>query len=165
MLRGDLEAALLRIREVQAITAGQAGWFRAQDYAPLVTAELALWTGRPGEALAEVTRELSSLSLPFMYVAGSLLIAGMRACADLAEGARARRDEAAQADAVAAAADLASWVDRLEIAPFADRPADVYPPAERATWQAERARLADRPYRRRCRGRGRGPRGRAHPPG
>jgi hypothetical protein len=100
-----------------------------------------------------------------MYVAGSLLIAGMRACADLAEGARARRDEAAQADAVAAAADLASWVDRLEIAPFADRPADVYPPAERATWQAERARLADRPYRRRCRGRGRGPRGRAHPPG
>ncbi len=142
MLRGDLEAAVRRLRVVQAVTAGKVGWFRAQDYEPLVAAELALWTGRPGAALAEVTRELSSLSLPFMYVAGSLLIAGMRAFADLAEAARSRRDDAAEADAVAAAANLVSWVDRLEVAPFADCPANVYPPAERATWKAERVRLS-----------------------
>jgi DNA-binding CsgD family transcriptional regulator len=142
MLRGDLEAAGRRLRKVKAIIAGQAGWFRAQDYAPLVAAELALWTGRPGEALAEVTRELPSLSQPFMYVGGLLLIAGMRACADLAEAARARRDDAAEADALAAAADLVSWVDRLAVTPFTDRPADVYRPAERATWLAERFRLA-----------------------
>jgi DNA-binding NarL/FixJ family response regulator len=141
LLRGDLEAAGRRLRAVQAITAGQVGWFRAQDYAPLVTAELALWTARPGAALAEVTRELHSLSPPFMYVAGSLLVAGMRACADLAEAARACRDDAAEADALAAAVDLVSWAGQPEVTQFTDRPANVYPPAERAAWQAERSRL------------------------
>jgi DNA-binding CsgD family transcriptional regulator len=32
-------------------------------------------------------------------------------------------------------------VDRLEVRPFTDHPTDMYPPAERATWQAERTRL------------------------
>jgi hypothetical protein len=141
MLRGDLEAARGRIRQIHAITAGLVGGFRGEDYAPRVAAELALWTGRPGEALAEVARELPLLPLPTMYMAAPLLMAGMRACADLAETARARRDDAAEADALAAAADLVSWVDRLAVPPFADRPAGVYPPAERAAWQAERGRL------------------------
>ena len=141
LLRGDLDAAQRRLEQVQAITAGLVGGFRAEEYAPLLAAELALWTGRPAEALTEVARELPSLSLPIMYVGGPLLIAGMRACADLAETARARRDDAAGADALAAAADLVSWAGRLEVTPFTDRPADVYPPAERASWQAEQSRL------------------------
>ena len=141
MLRGDLEAAQRRLGQVRAMTAGLAGGFRGQDYAPFLAAELALWTGRPGEALAEITSALHALSLPIMSTAGGLLMLGMRACADLAETARARRDDAAQADALAAAADLESWVDRLEVRPFTDHPPDMYPPAERATWQAERARL------------------------
>jgi DNA-binding CsgD family transcriptional regulator/tetratricopeptide (TPR) repeat protein len=141
MLRGDLEAAQRRLGQAQAMTAGLAGGFRGQDYAPFLAAELALWTGRPGEALAEITSALHALSLPIVSTAGGLLMLGMRACADLAETARARRDDAAQADALAAVADLESWVDRLEVRPFTDHPTDMYPPAERATWQAERTRL------------------------
>ncbi len=141
MLRGDLDAALRRLRQVQAMAADQVGGFRGEDYAPQLAADLALWTGRPDEALAEVTRELPSVRPPIQWTGGPLLVLGMRACADLAETARARRDDTAQADALAAAADLVSWVDRLEVTPFIDHPANVYPPAERASWLAERSRL------------------------
>jgi DNA-binding NarL/FixJ family response regulator len=140
-MRGDLDAAGRRLRQVQAIAVGQVGGFRGQDLAPMLAADLALWTGRSSEALAEVTRELPSVSPPIMYTGGPLLMLGMRACADLAESARARRDDAAEADAVAAAANLVSWVDRLPVNPFIDIPGQVYPAAERATWEAERGRL------------------------
>jgi hypothetical protein len=53
---------------------------------------------------------------------GRLLAAGMRARADLAEQARARRDAPAAEAAVAAAAGLASWADQVPGAPFADHP-------------------------------------------
>ena len=64
-----------------------------------------------------------------------------RACADLAEQARARRDDLA-AQAVACGAELASWVERMANAPFTGHPFLATIPAERATWEAERARLA-----------------------
>jgi DNA-binding CsgD family transcriptional regulator/tetratricopeptide (TPR) repeat protein len=140
-MRGDLDAAGRRLRQVQAIAVGRVGGFRGEDLAPLLAADLALWTGRSSEALAEVTRELPSVSPPIRYVGGPLLMLGMRACADLAEIARARRDDAAEADAMAAAADLVSWVDRLPVNPFIDIPGQVYPAAECATWEAERGRL------------------------
>ena len=73
---------------------------------------------------------------------GWLLAAGMRACADLAEQARARRDGYAVRDALAAAGDLASWVEQMEGAPFTDHPFVAAIPASRATWDAERTRLA-----------------------
>ena len=66
----------------------------------------------------------------------------MRACADLAEQARARRDAPAAEAAVAAADGLASWVDQMAGAPFTDHPFVATIPAERATWDAERTRLA-----------------------
>ena len=66
----------------------------------------------------------------------------MRACADLAGQARARRDQPATVFAVAAADSLASWVDEMADAPFTDHPFVATVPAERATWDAERARLA-----------------------
>ena len=73
---------------------------------------------------------------------GRLLAAGMRASADLAEQARARRDEPPPQAAGAAAGGLASWVDRMAGAPV-HRPSFVATiPAERATWDAERTRLA-----------------------
>ena len=71
-----------------------------------------------------------------------LLATGLRACADLAEQARARRDEPAAEAARAAAGALASWVDQMAGAPFADHPFVATIPAERATWDAEQARLA-----------------------
>jgi DNA-binding NarL/FixJ family response regulator len=48
---------------------------------------------------------------------GRLLAAGMRACADLAEQARVRRDEPAAGAASAAADGLAGWVDQMAGAP------------------------------------------------
>ena len=74
---------------------------------------------------------------------GRLLAAGMRACADLAEQARARRDE----PAAEAAADRrrTAWPPgpgQMAGAPFTDHPFVATIPAERATWDAERTRLA-----------------------
>jgi DNA-binding CsgD family transcriptional regulator len=73
---------------------------------------------------------------------GRVLAVGMRACADLAEQARARRDPHAAEDAAAAADGLASWVERMGGVPFTDHPFVATIPAERATWEAEQARLA-----------------------
>ncbi|HEV2252148.1 MAG TPA: hypothetical protein VGS06_03030 [Streptosporangiaceae bacterium] len=65
----------------------------------------------------------------------------MRASADLAERSQARRDELAVTAAQAAAAELASWADRMGGAPHADHALVATRPAERATWDAERTRL------------------------
>ena len=72
---------------------------------------------------------------------GRLLAAGMRACADLAEQARARRDEPAAEEAAGAAESLASWAEQMGGVPFTDHPYMATIPAERATWEAERTRL------------------------
>jgi len=74
-------------------------------------------------------------------VCGRLLNAGMRACADLAEQARARRDPSATAAALAAGDNLAQWVARMGGVAFSDHPKVGTIPAERATWEAERIRL------------------------
>ena len=106
-------------------------------------AELALWTGRPGDALHEVRRALAPFTAPDLTILfGWLLAAGMRACADLAEQARARRDGYAARDALAAAGDLVSWVEQMKGAPFTEHPFVAAIPAARATWDAERTRLA-----------------------
>jgi DNA-binding CsgD family transcriptional regulator len=72
---------------------------------------------------------------------GPLLTAGMRACADLAEQARARRDQYAAMAAADAADDLAAWAERMGGVPFTDHPTVATIPAERATWDAERTRV------------------------
>jgi DNA-binding CsgD family transcriptional regulator len=66
----------------------------------------------------------------------------MRACADLAERGRARRDDPAATAAQAAADALDTWADQMTRGPFTDHPYVATIPAERATWEAERARLA-----------------------
>ena len=73
---------------------------------------------------------------------GPLLTAGMRACADLAERARARQDDRAENAALAAGADLADLAGQLPADPFAEHPFAATVPAEHASWEAERARLA-----------------------
>src|SRR5271154_2443406 len=65
----------------------------------------------------------------------------MRARAGPAGQARARRDQYAAADAADAADGLAAWVERMGRVPFADHPAVATIAAERATWDAERARI------------------------
>jgi DNA-binding CsgD family transcriptional regulator/tetratricopeptide (TPR) repeat protein len=142
LLRGDTGAAAERWQLIYDLPATSTRADFSYEAAHRA-AEASLWAGRPGIALQETRRALASFPVPDMTIfCGRLLAAGMRACADLAEQARARRDEPAAAAAAAAAEELASWVGEMGGAPFTDHPYVATIPAERATWDAERARLA-----------------------
>jgi len=141
LLRGDLEAAARRQQQIKACVPHFSSVDFAREWAQRA-AELALWAGRPADALDEIRRVLPLLNDPDLTtLCGRPLAAGMRACADLAEQGRARRDETAAAAAGTAADDLASWARRVPGGPFTDHPFVATIPAERATWEAERARL------------------------
>jgi DNA-binding CsgD family transcriptional regulator len=140
MLRGDIAAADARQRQVDALTGHFSSVALAQEAARL-TVEVALWAGRPGDALQQARQALA----PYEDVqgcCGELLAAGLRACADLAERARARRDRDAARAAQTAAGELASWLERMQGVPFTDNPWVARIPADRATWHAEQTRLA-----------------------
>jgi DNA-binding CsgD family transcriptional regulator len=142
LLRGDIDAAAQRQQQINALIShiGNIEYVRETMQE---AAELALWAGRPGDALQEVRRALALFTAPDLTILfGWLLTAGMRACADLAEQARARRDGYAARDALAAAGELVSWVEQMAGAPFTDHPFVAAIPAARATWDAERTRLA-----------------------
>ena len=142
LLRGDTDAAAGRWQLIYAFPAHRGRVDFAYESAPRA-AEALLWAGRPGDALRETRRALGLFKGPDLTIlSGRLLAAGMRACADLAEQARARRDQGAAADAADAADGLATWVGRMGGVPFADHPAMATIPAERATWDAERTRVA-----------------------
>jgi DNA-binding CsgD family transcriptional regulator len=142
LLRGDAGAAERRRQLLGAITAHLGSEDGAREAAQ-GAAEMALWAGRPGDALAEVQQVLPLFQAPDLTIScGQLLGLGMRACADLAGQARARRNPAAAENAIDAADGLARWVDQMGGAPFTDHPYVATIPAERATWEAERARLA-----------------------
>jgi DNA-binding CsgD family transcriptional regulator/tetratricopeptide (TPR) repeat protein len=141
LLRGEIGAAAERWRLIRAFPVVISRVDFAHESAQRA-AEAALWTGRPGDALAETWRMLDLYRVPDLTIlCGRLLIAGMRACADAADQARARRDEPAVAAAVAAADGLVAWVEQMGGAPFADHPLIATIPAERATWDAERIRV------------------------
>jgi DNA-binding CsgD family transcriptional regulator len=136
LLRGDVDAAAQRLNQIEI----GASLESARELGQRI-AEVALWAGRPDEALEEVQRVLERLEdTGWMIFCGWLLALGMRACADLAE--RARRDQPAVQAALAAADNLASWVNRAHDAPFTDHAFVATIPAERATWNAEHARAA-----------------------
>ena len=79
--------------------------------------------------LAEVQQVLPLFQAPDPAImCGRLLAAGMWACADLAEQARARRDEPAAEDAVSAADGLVSWVGQMGGAPFHGPPVRSHHP-------------------------------------
>jgi DNA-binding CsgD family transcriptional regulator/tetratricopeptide (TPR) repeat protein len=146
LLRGELAAATQRQQQIVAI-AGPIGSVDFGTESAQRAAELALWVQRPDEALGEVRRALALFKTSDMAIlCGRLLASGMRACADLAEQARARRDDEAEGAAHAAAEDLAAWADRMGGAPFTDHALVAAIPAERATWEAERTRLTGASY-------------------
>jgi DNA-binding CsgD family transcriptional regulator/tetratricopeptide (TPR) repeat protein len=141
MLRGDIEAATRRLQQVAAFPRGVGSIVIASESARLA-AELALWARRPGDALEDVQRGLSLFKAPDLTIfCGRLLVAGMRACADQAEQARARRDNHAARAAQTAADDLCSWVRQMANLPFTDHPFVATIPADRADWDAEHTRL------------------------
>src|SRR5262249_51115833 len=142
LLRGDIEAAAARWQQINVLLSSYFSIDFSRE-AGQRAAELALWAGRPDDGLQKVKRILALYDSPDLaFACGRLLSAGMRACADLAERARARRDDHAAGAAVAAAGDLTSWADRMGGVPFADHPLMATIPADRATWDAERTRLA-----------------------
>ena len=141
LLRGDIDASVRRRRLIDAIPDDLDLSFVRESAQR--AAELAVWTGALGTPWTRSGRVLPLLETPDLtIICGRLLAVGMRACADLAEQARARRDEPAAGTGRAAADGLASWVGKTAGAPFTDHPFVATIPAERATWDAERTRLA-----------------------
>jgi len=140
--RGDLAASSARWDAIEALgDVGLLGNAREEIERMI---ELAVWAGRPDDALELVHRGLALVSKA-TYLAkfcGRLLAAGMRACADLAERARASRGMSA-AGPLAAAEELTSWVEQTGGAALTDHDFVATIPAERATWNAERTRLLD----------------------
>ena len=142
LLRGDTGAATERWQLIAALSAVTSRVDFAYDSVPRAV-EAMLWTGRPGEALRETRRALALFKAPDLTIlCGRLLAAGMRACADLAGQARARHDQYAAAGAADAADGLADWAGQMGGVPFTDHPSVATIPAERATWDAERTRVA-----------------------
>jgi DNA-binding CsgD family transcriptional regulator len=141
LLRGDADAAAERWQLIQASPAIVSRVDIACESAQRA-ADAALWTGRPGDALHEARHALALFKAPDLTIfCGRLLVAGLRACADLAEQARARRDEPGITAAVAAADDLAAWVRQMGGAPFTEHTFVATISAVRATWDAEKTRL------------------------
>src|SRR5271166_4532423 len=142
LLRGDTGAAAERWQLIYASPAHRSRVDFAYESAPRA-AEAMLWAGRPGDALRETRRALALYKAPDLTIlSGRLLAAGMRACADLAGQARARRDQYAAADAADAADGLATWVEQMGRVPFTGHPFVATIPAWHATWDAERTRVA-----------------------
>jgi DNA-binding CsgD family transcriptional regulator len=135
LLRGEVEAAAQRLDQMT--------WTGLEDIRESAqrVAEVAVWAGRPDEALEEIQRVLARLEdTEWVILCGWPLALGMRGCADLAERGRARRDDNAVQLALAAADNLASWVKREHDVPFTEHPFVASIPAVRATWDAERNR-------------------------
>jgi DNA-binding CsgD family transcriptional regulator/tetratricopeptide (TPR) repeat protein len=142
VLRGDADAAARRQQLVYSFPTAVGRVDFSYEAAPR-TVEAELWAGDPGAAIRETRRALALFTVPDLtFLCGRLLTAGMRACADLAAQALARRDEPAGVAAVAAGDDLVSWVEQMAAGPFIDHPFMATIPAERAVWNAERTRLA-----------------------
>jgi DNA-binding CsgD family transcriptional regulator len=109
------------------------------------TAELALLEGRPADASTAVAE---GLKLPGLqpYLAASLYTLGLRAAADRAELARARRTEEEELEARAVGQELAAQ-QRAQVSAGTANPAAALPPrveAEAVTGEAELARLQGR---------------------
>ncbi len=133
LLRGDIDAADRRQQQIEACV-GHHGSIDDAREAAQWAAEVALWAGRPGDSLAEARRVLALLEATDLTIfCGRLLAMATRACADLAETARARKDEPAAEAALADAADLGSQLDRMAGTPFTDHPFVATIPADHAS--------------------------------
>ena len=137
--RGLLPEATLRMRAIAAIASSRSLSLDNEYQRDL--AEVALWDRRPDEALEVALTTLGRVEgTDEQLFCSELMVLGARACADLAESARARRDDDGLASALAGLARLADIVDRMGGAPFVDHPFVARIPADRAAWAAERGR-------------------------
>jgi DNA-binding NarL/FixJ family response regulator len=140
MLAGDLVAATDRWAAVDAVTHPKNLTYGGN----LVDrGALDLWAQRPRDALSRIQGVPQPLdAAQYRRFTAAILTTGVRACADLAEDARARHDVVGEAEARKAAQDLASAHDAMARDPFALHPYWTTGGAEGASWAAELTRLA-----------------------
>jgi len=137
--RGHLDQAWDRLGAVRGLVPTNL------DYALEIgqdVADVACWRRRPDDALPDLLTTLERVAgSPFSRGAGPLLVAAMRAHADLAERARARRNGQEEAQALAGGDRLLVLHRDLQSDPFGDHPLVATAGADRASWRAERHRL------------------------
>ena len=120
--RGRLEEAAEHLRPLAALAARAAD---VQFVAPVQVSltELAIWEGRPADAAAQVAEAIRLIDFSPEVRVGEIYALGVRAAADLAEIARARRAPADEASAVKAGEDLLAAMRRRHDAVITTRPA------------------------------------------
>jgi DNA-binding CsgD family transcriptional regulator/tetratricopeptide (TPR) repeat protein len=145
--RGD-ERSGPRLRDLAELVEGFV--VEGQFHGPfrIHAAEAALWAGDPTTALASIRKGIADLADPRgLWYEIRLFRVGMRAAAEMAETARARRDRAAERAAIEAGDGLWSTLEPILAGARAAQQglAAAETEAEVATTEAERARLRRRP--------------------
>jgi DNA-binding CsgD family transcriptional regulator/tetratricopeptide (TPR) repeat protein len=137
--RGAIDAAVARTRAVDILgLTGPRMWVYERTR---LLPRAALWAGDPAAALGQVERALAVLGgCAVEQFCGELFALGARATADLAETARARRDDDVERNALDAVDRLRAGLDRMRGRPFADHHFVATVPGDRADWEAELGR-------------------------
>jgi DNA-binding CsgD family transcriptional regulator/tetratricopeptide (TPR) repeat protein len=125
MVRGRLEEAAKLLRPLAPL-AERATDIQFVGPVNASLAELALWQGRPVDALAQIQDAIPRVEFTPEVRISDLYALGVRAAAEIAEIARARRDEAAEAEAVAAGTAIVAAIQARHAEVLAERP--VYGP-------------------------------------
>ena len=111
MLRGDIHAAAAARQLIDAIDRSHAAPSTLPASLRIGPRSWRSGPGAPATLWPRSSRVLPLLKTPDLTIfCGRLLAAGLRACADLAEHARARRDEPAVGDAGSPPPSLVAWV-------------------------------------------------------
>jgi ATP/maltotriose-dependent transcriptional regulator MalT len=140
MLAGDLAAATNRWAAIEAVThAGNLSYGGNLVNRGVID----LWARRPMEALRRIQQVPDRLDAAwYRRFTAAILSTALRACADIAEAARARRDSAGEQAARQSAQDLVDAHEAMERDPFAPHPFYVTAAAHGAIWAAELTRVA-----------------------
>ncbi|NMO54701.1 AAA family ATPase [Actinoplanes sp. TBRC 11911] len=140
MLSGDVAAASARWAAVEAVTHPKNLFYGGN----LVDrGGIDLWAHRPREALSRILHSLPKVDDgEYRRFTAAILTTAMRACADIAETARAQHDPAADRLAQHSVQELRRAHQALKRDPFAAHPFYATAAAEGATWNAELTRVA-----------------------
>jgi hypothetical protein len=146
MLRGNLDDAHQRWVDLNDLPPEPLG--EQVEDSP-AEAELHLWRGSPDVTYQQTHALLvrvaeanhGTLGGPLLTFAGPLLVLALRACADLAEQARAARDAEALTAARWRADQLSDLHHRMTPDPFTAGPLRPTALTDGATWHAEESRL------------------------
>lgn len=121
LVRGDLDEAARRLEPLGPVAARA---IDVQFVGPVGASltELALWRGRPDDALRRIAATIPQIELTPEVRIHELYALGIRAAADVAELARVRRDEAAEREAVDAGRGWLEAVRARHAEVVAERP-------------------------------------------